>query len=69
MHADDAIEEIQTKIAFLERANSEMSDVVFRQQCEIATLSTRLKEIAERLAAVQSEERHRPLEDERPPHY
>ena len=32
------LEQIETKIAYLERANSELSDVVFRQHQEIETL-------------------------------
>jgi uncharacterized coiled-coil protein SlyX len=66
---DDALEQIQTKIAFLERANTDLSDVVFRQQQEIRALSARVKEVLERLAAAQLDERQRSPEDERPPHY
>jgi SlyX protein len=66
---DEALEQIQTKIAFLERANTELSDVVFRQQQEIRALGARIKEVSERLETAQSEERQRPPEDERPPHY
>jgi len=69
MMDDETLEQIQTKIAFLERANSELSDVVFRQQQQLTALGVRIKEVAGRLEAVQSEERHRPPEDERPPHY
>jgi uncharacterized coiled-coil protein SlyX len=66
---DEALEQIQTKIAFLERANAELSDVVFRQQQEIRALGARINEVLERLDTAQSEERQRPPEDERPPHY
>ena len=66
---DETLEEIQTKIAFLERANTDLSDVVYRQQQEIHTLNARIKEVAERLDTGQAEERQRPPEDERPPHY
>jgi SlyX protein len=66
---DETLEQIQTKIAFLERANTDLSDVVYRQQQEIRALNARLKEVAERLDTSQSEERQRPPEDERPPHY
>jgi SlyX protein len=66
---DETIEQIQTKIAFLERANTDLSDVVFRQQLEMRALGARIKELSERLDAAQSEERQRPPEDERPPHY
>jgi SlyX protein len=66
---DDTLEQIQTKIAFLERANADLSDVVFRQQQEIRALGARIKEVSERLETAQSEERPRTPEDERPPHY
>jgi len=66
---DETLEQIQTKIAFLERANTDLSDVVYRQQQEIRALNARLKEVAERLDTGQAEERQRPPEDERPPHY
>jgi SlyX protein len=65
---EDAVEQIQTKIAFLEQANSDLSDVVFRQQLEIRALGARIKEVTERLTE-QSEERQRTVDDERPPHY
>ena len=66
---EEALEEIQTKIAFLEQANADLSDVVFRQQQEIRALGARIKEVSERLAAAQSEDRPRSAADERPPHY
>lgn len=67
---DETLEQIHLKLAFLERANIELSDVVFRQQQEIQQLSTRLRELAERLASVGSQGgEERPPEEERPPHY
>ena len=63
------LEQIETKIAFLERANSELSDVVFRQQREIEALRARINALVERFEAAQSNERARTPEDERPPHY
>jgi SlyX protein len=63
---NDALEQIQTKIAFLERANADLSDVVFRQQQELRALALRLNEVSERLDAAQADERRL---DERPPHY
>jgi SlyX protein len=65
----ETLEQIQSKIAYLERANSELSDVVFRQQQEIQALAARLKEVSERLQTVQSGNDERAPEDERPPHY
>jgi SlyX protein len=66
---ENLLEEIQTKIAFLERANTDLSDVVFRLQQEIQALGAKLKNISERVHAAQSSDGERPPEDERPPHY
>lgn len=66
---DEALEQIQTKIAFLERANAELSDALIRQQREIRALMTQMREISERLAAVQSANEDASPQDERPPHY
>ena len=38
----ETLEQIETKIAFLERANAELSDVVYRQKKEIDELRARL---------------------------
>jgi uncharacterized coiled-coil protein SlyX len=65
----DPLELVQTKIAFLERANVELSDVVFRQQREIELLHARLNAMLERLDATQSSDAPSSLEDDRPPHY
>ena len=66
---DETLEQIQTKIAFLERAASELSDVVFRQHKEIQALQVKLKAVSDRLNGVQSDENPRPPDQERPPHY
>ena len=65
----DAIERIETKIAFLESANAELSDVVYRQQQEIAALRARLDALTQRIEAAQTPETPRTPEEERPPHY
>jgi uncharacterized coiled-coil protein SlyX len=65
----DAIEQLQTKIAFLERANAELSDVVFRLHGEIQALAAQTRALAERLHSAQSQDPLRASEDERPPHY
>jgi uncharacterized coiled-coil protein SlyX len=67
MH-DESLEQVQSKIAYLERAMVELSDVVFRQHREIQVLETQLKAIRERLEGAPSEEM-RSAEQERPPHY
>ena len=63
------IEQIETKVTFLERANAELSDVVFRQHREIETLRAQIVALAARLEAVQSDTGVRVAEEERPPHY
>ena len=65
----EEIERIETKIAFLESANVELSDVVYRQQQEIAALRARLDALAQRLEVTQTPYTPRTPEEERPPHY
>jgi SlyX protein len=65
----EALERIELKIAFLERANSELGDVVYRQQQEIETLRAQLTALLRRLDATQAEQTAYTPEQERPPHY
>ena len=64
------VERLESKIAFLERANNELSDVVYRQHREIQALRARIDALAERFDSITTttDERRTP-EDERPPHY
>lgn len=62
---ESTLEIIETKIAYLERANAELSDVVFRQQREIQALGERL----ERMQSAVTDERPAGTQEERPPHY
>jgi uncharacterized coiled-coil protein SlyX len=64
----ESLEQIQSKIAYLERAMAELSDVVFRQHGEIQMLEAQLKAVRERIEGAPSEEM-RSAEQERPPHY
>lgn len=65
-----ALEMIETKIAFLEHANAELSDVVSRQQRDIVALRDQLATLAARVrAARDSEPTSLAVQDERPPHY
>lgn len=66
---DETLEQVQNKIAFLERAVCELSDVVFRQHQEIQALEAKLKAVSDRLGSALSDEALRPPEEERPPHY
>jgi len=66
---EETLEQMQIKLAFLERAVSELSDVVFRQHREIQAVEAKLKAVSDRLDSAQPDEALRPLEQERPPHY
>jgi SlyX protein len=65
----DSIERLETKIAFLESANVELSDVVYKQSQEIQSLRARVDALAQRIEAAQTPEAERTAEEERPPHY
>jgi SlyX protein len=66
---DEALVEVQTKIAHLERAVNELSDVVFRQHKEIRALEGQVKAVKDKLQGGILEESNRTAEQERPPHY
>lgn len=66
---DEALERIELKIAFLERANHELSDVVYRQQRELAALTSRLAATVNRIDELQHEQRPYTQLEEKPPHY
>jgi uncharacterized coiled-coil protein SlyX len=66
---DEPLVEVQSKIAHLERAVNELSDVVFRQHREIQALEGQMKAVKEKLQGGASEEPIRTPEQERPPHY
>ena len=66
---DSTLEQIEVKIAFLERANNELSDVVFRQQREIDALRAQVAALIDRVEAAQSRSDALTPEQERPPHY
>ena len=64
-----SIEQLEIKIAFLERANAELSDVVFRQHRDIEALREQLSALISRMQAYEEDVSPRKPEDERPPHY
>jgi uncharacterized coiled-coil protein SlyX len=55
MH-DQSLEQIQSKIAYLERSMAELSDVVFRQHKEIQILEAHLKALKDRLEGTPFDE-------------
>jgi uncharacterized coiled-coil protein SlyX len=66
---DDVLERLETKLAFLEKATNELSDVVYRQQQDIAALNDKLALLASRFDALKATDRPYTPEEERPPHY
>ncbi len=65
----ERLERLELKIAYLERANTELSDVVYRQQREIADLEQRVATLKERFEALKSQPTQYTAEEEKPPHY
>ncbi len=65
----ETLEQLETKIAFLDRANTELSDVVARQQKEIDALRAELRALASRLDDAQPDAPPWSAEEEKPPHY
>jgi SlyX protein len=63
------LDQIEMKIAFLEKANAELSDVVYRQQQELAALRMQLLDMSARFATAQAAGTTYTAEEERPPHY
>lgn len=64
------VEKLEERIAHLIRAVEELSDVVARQDGEIATLTRRVEMLLQRAAAQEAETSGAAvLGDERPPHY
>ena len=65
----ETLERLEEKIAYLERANTELSDVVYRQQQELNELRARLGRVVDKMDAAAGQERPYTLEEEKPPHY
>lgn len=65
----EAIERLELKVAYLERAAGELSDVVYRQQKDIDTLRLQVQMLLARVDAMKAEPAPWTEEQERPPHY
>jgi len=66
---NEIIERLEIKLAYLESANGELSDVVYRQQKEIDTLRERLNALLGRFEEAQAKISEWTAEEEKPPHY
>ena len=66
---DDIVERIELRIAYLERANNDLSEVAYRQQQEIDALRAQLAILTGKLESALTEQTVYTPEQERPPHY
>jgi SlyX protein len=65
----EIIERIELRIAYLERANNDLSEVVYRQQQELDALRAELAVLNGKLEAAMTEPTLYTPEQEKPPHY
>ncbi len=69
MTEDTRFDDLELKLAYLERANQELSDVVYRQQQSIDQLEARLGRLADRMQSIEERPRDYSTAEEAPPHY
>ncbi len=67
--SDDRMERVETRLAYQERGQQELSDMVYRQELRIERLEATLKMLTERVAEFAEALPESPAEDEPPPHY
>jgi uncharacterized coiled-coil protein SlyX len=66
---EESIERLELKLAFVERANQELSDVVYRQQQELDALRLQMQQLIAQFDVLREEPTKYSAEQERPPHY
>jgi SlyX protein len=66
---DQRIVQLEIKVAYLEEANAQLSDMVYRQRQELESLRTQLAGFAERIEAAREQTTAYTAEQEKPPHY
>jgi uncharacterized coiled-coil protein SlyX len=65
----DRLDAVESKIAFLEQANAQLSDELLHQRGLVEKLRLQLEALSARLQAAGAEASEWRVEDERPPHY
>ncbi len=66
---NERIEQLEIKVAFLEEANTQLSEELFRHRQQVESLQAQLKALAGRFeASLMSRTAYSP-DDEKPPHY
>jgi SlyX protein len=63
------LDQLEIKIAFLEQANAQLSDVIYQQRQEIDALREQFAALTGRVEAAQSQPTTYSAEEEKPPHY
>jgi SlyX protein len=66
---NDRLAAIEEKLAHLERAMNELSDVVARQQKDLDRATDRHQRLMDKLAAMESDFGPSASAEEKPPHY
>jgi SlyX protein len=66
---NERLEQLESKLAYLERGTQELGDVVYRQQQALDALTARIERLADLLQAVAERPREYSAEEEKPPHY
>lgn len=69
MSPTDRIDSIEEKLAHLERAIAEISDVVARQQKQLDAALDRNQRLMEKISAMESDFGPSATAHEKPPHY
>ena len=69
MSPPDRLALLEEKLAFLERAVNELSDVVARQQKDLDRATDRHQRLMDKLAAMESDFGPSATAEEKPPHY
>lgn len=66
--SDERVDTLEFKVAHLERALQELSDVLYRQQRELAALRARNQQLVEQMQQL-ADRGGEPSGEEIPPHY
>ena len=67
--SEERLEKLEAKVAYLEQANEELSDVLFAQQKALDELTARLGRLAGRIESLEEPGPGYTAADEKPPHY
>jgi uncharacterized coiled-coil protein SlyX len=65
----DRLEQVEIRIAYLEQANAELSDVVYRLRQELEAVRAEFSTLTQRWDASQAASTAYTAEQEKPPHY